>query len=272
MSLSAHFKNRIRCLLNQYHRQINHPRLSNEREFIKRTALFFRKQTVSHGQESLISRSANIDRSPLVRFRHPTPWPNPDVREVGDLLFVIKFKKGTQIIEKRALIVQSKFTGTSRRSWKDINTAQFYLILKWPSFTRVNPGPPRPYNLSPLCLTWGTYAFVGPMATNYPLYFTSSRILGKKPAILSQKTFTFNINKPLGWDTSPSFMMRHMLCLIGENLLTNRPIESFVDDMYRIVGLIPDPPGEFKWESRYQEEPKGFGIVEFTVSLPEREE
>jgi len=206
-----------------------------------------------------------------VRFHHPTPWPNPDEKEVGDLLFVLKLKKSTQIIEKRALIVQSKFTGTNQRSWKKVDTAQFYLILKWPSFTRVNPSPQKLYSLSPQCLTWGTYAFVGPLATNYPLYFTSSRIWGKKPSILSQKTFTFNVNKLSGWDTSPCFLMRHMSGLIGENLLTNHPIASFVSDLYKIVGLEPDPPGEFIWENPYGQEPKGFGIVELTVSLPEGE-
>jgi len=67
--------------------------------------------------------------------------------------------------------------------------------------------------------------------------------------------------------------MRHVLCLIGEDLFVNSSIRLFVDELFRIVGLDPDPPNEFYWNSSDREQkPAGFGIVEFTVSVPEREE
>lgn len=75
----------------------------------------------------------------------------------------------------------------------------------------------------------------------------------------------------MGWDTSPSFLMRQILCLVGENLFINTSIDLFVKDLYGIVGLRPDPPGEFEWESSIEEKPKGFGVVEFTISSPETE-
>jgi hypothetical protein len=43
--------------------------------------------------------------------------------------------------------------------------------------------------------------------------------------------------------------MRHVLCLIGEDLFANSNIGLFVDGMFRIVGLDPDPPNEFYWDS-----------------------
>lgn len=271
MVLNVQFISKIRQILVDYHRELHCPELLDERDFIKRTATFFRNRRISHGQESLTSRSTNIDKSPLVRFHHTTPWPNPDIREIGDLLFVSKFKTGNRIVKRTGVIVQSKFTGKRQRSWKGIDTAQLYLIFRWPDFTRVSPTPQKAYSLSPSCLTWGTYAFLGSDAVNYPVYYTSSRILREYPHTLSQKTFTFNLKKLVGWDTSPCFLMKQILCFIGEDLLTNSPIELFVDDLYKIVGLKPDPAGEFEWESTVTEESKGFGIVEFTVSTPEIE-
>lgn len=271
MVLNVHFKSKIRQLLIDYHRKLSYPKLLDEREFIRRTESFFRNRLITDGQESFTTRSANIDKSPLVKFYHNTPWPNPDTKEIGDLLFVSKFKVRNRIIKKRGVIVQSKFTRKRLRSWKAIDTAQFYFIHKWPDFTRVSPTPQKAYSFSPSSLTWGTYAFLGSDAVNYPTYHTSSRILRVYPHIFSQKTFAFNLKKLIGWDTSPSFLMKQILCFIGEDLLANNPINLFVDDLYKIVGLKPDPPGEFHWESAVTEESKGFGIVEFTVSTPELE-
>lgn len=271
MVFNAYVKSKIRQLLINYHRQLNSPKLSNERDFIKCTTSFFQNCSISHGRLSFKTRSANIDRSPLVQFYPNKPWMNPCTREIGDLLFISKFIRGHQIVRKRAAIVQSKFTGTGQRSWKGIDTAQFYFILRWPYFIRINPKPQIAYSLFPSCLTWGSYVFVGPQAVNYPLYYTSSRIFREHPQILSQKTFTFHFKKLIGWDTSPSFLMRQILCLIGEDLFTNSSIDSFVDDLYGIVGLRPDPPGEFEWESSIEERPKGFGVVEFIMSSPEIE-
>jgi len=156
-----------------------------------------------------------------------------------------------------------------QRSWEDIDTAQFYFVLKWPNFTIVSPKPKKAYTLSPSCLTWGTYAFVGPNAVNCPLYFTSTRMFRVRPSVLSQKTFNFTIRKPLGWDTSQSFLIKQITCLIGEDLLTNNSVRSFVDDLYKIACLKPDPVGEFDWNSTKREKEKGFGIVEFALSVPE---
>jgi len=260
-------KSRIRQVLANYHNTLKFPTLTDERGFIKRTTSFFRSRPVWHGRSFLITRSAYIDRSPIVEFHHTTPWPNPDKREVGDILFVSKLKRGNKIVKKKAIIVQSKFTKSHQRSWKNIDTAQFYLTLKWPDLTRVSPKPKKLYKISPSCLTWGTYAFVGPFAVNYALYMTPARIFRACPAVLSQRTFTFNIKKSIGWDTSPSFLMKLIFGFIGEDLLANNAIESFVKDLYKIASLQPDPPGEFEWKPN-KEEQKGFGIVEFTLSIP----
>lgn len=260
------FKGRIRNILARYHNTLKSPQLSNERDFIKHTTSFFRNRSVSYGGQYLRIRSAYIDRSPIVEFFHRTPWPNPDRREVGDILLVSKFIRGGQIIKNRATIVQSKFTRMQQRSWKAIDTAQFYLVYGWPDFIRVRPKPRKLYKLNPKSLTWGTYSLIGPNAVNYPIYLTSTRMYRAYPSIFSQKTFTFNLRDLVSWDTSPSFLMKQILCYIGEDLLSNIAIKSFVNELYRMVHIKPDPPREFVWEYKEGEEPKGFGLIEFTIS------
>ena len=249
MRIGAQLKDKIRQTLVNYHKNLSSPKLSDELDFVHRTASFFKNRSVNHGQQSFSTNARSIDKSPIVEFFHTTPWKNPAAKEIADLLFVSKFKKGNSVIEKRAVIVQSKFARTDQRFWKNIDTAQFYLVLNWPAFTRIKPGPPKLYQLQPRSLAWGTYLFVGPEALDHPVYFTSSRIFKGSPSMFSQKTFTFSPKELNGFDTSPSFLMRQILCLIGEDLLANPNLESFVDEMYRIVGLKPDPPGEFSWVS-----------------------
>ena len=137
------FKGRIRNILTGYHNTLKSRKLSNERDFIGSTTSFFRNRSVQYGGYNLRIRSAYIDRSPIVQFYHITPWPNPDRREVGDMLLVSKFIRGGQIIKNRATIVQCKFTKMYKRSWKDIDTAQLYLIYRWPDFERVRPKPKK---------------------------------------------------------------------------------------------------------------------------------
>jgi len=51
----------------------------------------------------------------------------------------------------------------------------------------------------------------------------------------------------------------------------NSDVNSFVNELYRMVDLAPDPPDEFFWDLSDNEEiPRGFGVVEFTISV-ERE-
>jgi hypothetical protein len=53
--------------------------------------------------------------------------------------------------------------------------------------------------------------------------------------------------------------------LTGENLLSNRNVKAFVDDLYVVAKWKPGPPREPKWDNSENKEKEGFGIVEFTV-------
>jgi len=263
-------KKQIKLILKHYEFNLNFPRLIDEVDFIKRTTGFFSKFSFSVGQTSLTTRTRFLHQSPKFNFNHSTPCKNPATREMADLMFITKFKKGKRIIRKRATIVQAKFTKTTDRKWKGIDTAQLYLISKWPAFTMVSPSPQRKYQLKPKSKAWGSYVFVGPNTLNNPVYYGAPRIGALDPNSFSQQTFTQDLNIVNGFDTSPSFLMRQILCYIGEDLMANPAVANFVDDLLRMINLEPDSPDEFIWDSKESaEESSGFGVVEFTLSTPE---
>jgi len=268
MAYNPQLLQQIRNTLNAYHNSLRSTPLSGELDFIRRTTSFFANKNLRSQYTSFSTRSGNIDKSPIVRFQHTTPQYSPADKEVADILFVSKKIRNGQLINKKGILVQSKFTKKSITSWSGIDTAQFFLTYYWPSFTRIKPGPINgPYELEPNSLLWGTYAFVAPNSTNFPLYFSPSKILYLNQNLINQQTFTFTLSTFNNYQTSPSFLMRLILCQIGEDLLTNQKIDNFVDELYRLVGLAPDPPDEFDWNQDDKEEkPKGLGIVEFTIS------
>ena len=82
------------------------------------------------------------------------------------------------------------------------------------------------------------------------------------------QSFNFPVNTQTGWDSSTSFLHKFIQGLVGENLLTNTSIKSFVDDMYSLV----------KWKTNHKRDLKMteakngdrcFGIIEFTVTSGE---
>lgn len=182
MNVSPQLKSMIRQILVNCHLNLSYPKLSDELDFIHRTSSFFQNISISYGQQSFTTRARSIDKSPIVAFYHSTPWKNPALKEMADLLFVSKIRRGNCVIEKRAILIQSKFTQTGQRLWKSIDTAQFFLVLRWPAFTRLKPRPQKSFQLQPRSLAWGTYAFVGPNALNSPVYFASSRIFKGNPS------------------------------------------------------------------------------------------
>jgi hypothetical protein len=268
MAFNPQLIQQIRNNLRNYHNVIRSPPLSGELDFIRRTTSFFANRSLRSQYGSFSTRSGNIDKSPIVRFQHTTPQFTPADKEVADILFVSKIKRNGKLIHKKGVLVQSKLTNKPITNWSGIDTAQFFLMHHWPPFTRIRPGPTKgPYELKPNSLFWGTYAFVAPKALNFPLYFSPSKILYLNQNLLNGQTFTFSPSTFNNYQTSPSFLMRLILCQIGEDLSINHKINKFVNELYRVVGLAPDPPDEFNWKQKYEEkESKGLGIIEFTIS------
>lgn len=277
--LNSSLKNQIGAKIRAYHQSLLNPPVSKERDFVNRTVNAFKNfRPPSSGGQSLSTRSANIDRKPIVDFM---PFPRPlspafpfdSKKEIGDLLFVYKYFLNNKLVAHRASIVQAKYTRGMRKSWT-IDTGQFYLMSYWPCFRVIKPKPRKfkIYDLEPRTRSWATYGFVGPNAIEYPVFFSSQRILSRYSMPKSEH-FSFDPSSmPNIWVYTAGYLSKLLQDLIGENLLSNSKIRDFTNDLYRIVNLLPDPPGEFEWDDQESEEGKSFGIIEFKVVQEEENE
>ena len=269
IKLNSSLKNRFRAKLTSYHQTLG-PSISDEEDFIDRTVQAFKNYRASVGKQFLKARSIKIHRKPIACFPPCSPaFSSKSIcRELGDLLFVYKhFSKGS-LDANRASLVQTKYTGGTRKTWS-IETGQFCLMTGWPMFTIVKPARfSKSYYFRPKAFTWATYGLVGPRAISYPLYFSSARIMRTYSSqASSSKHFSFTIQRdPMPWDFSSGFFSRFVHGLIGENLLSNSAVKTLVVDLYKVAKWIPDSPGEFEWSNEKSEKKGGFGIIEFVVT------
>lgn len=268
IKLNPLIKDQFKLTLQNYHTSLLNPPLSNERDFIDRTIRNFNRLNFTVGNQSLRSRSKKIHLTPMVRFFMPSNKSTPV--EMGDLLFVCKYFLNGSLCAHRATIIQAKFTKAKKKSWK-IDTSQFYFLTQWPCFSMVRPRSNKSYYINPKAKTWSTYGFVGSNTIRCPLYYSAERILYHKGGIPPTKSFSFTIPSYTGWDSGTSFFIKFVQGLIGENLLVNTAVKALVDDLYIMAGWKPDPPGDLEWDNK-ESENEIFGIVEFTVTVKEREE
>ena len=266
--LNTSMKNRFKHKLSSYHQSLI-PFIKDEEDFIDRTVKAFKNYADYGGGQSIRTRTVKIHGKPIVCFGPCTSrFPSRKIcREMGDLLFIYKhFFKGN-VDAHRAVLVQTKYTGSAKRTWS-IETGQFCLMTLWPKFSVTRPtGFSNDLELRPKTLTWSTYGFVGPRAVNYPFYFSSTRILRThRQQASSTKHFSFTLrSNPIPWDYSAGFLSRFVNALIGENLFANSAIKTFIDDLYKVAGWIPDPPGEFEWRNEKIQKEGSLGIIEFVV-------
>lgn len=243
------------------------PPISNEGDFVNRSVNAFQNFWSAGGRQYLSTRSIKIDKKPIVDFMPFSPaFPFDTKKEIGDLLFVYKYFLKNKLVAHRASIVQAKYTKGTGTSWK-VDTSQFYLMNYWPNFHIIKPKPRKfkTYDLTPKTRSWATYGFVGPNAIAYPLFFSARRMLDvfRMP---SSDPFYFNLNlMPAIWVYGAGFLSLLLQNLVGENLLNNLRVKNLVDDLYKIAGMLPDPPEEFEWNDEQTEEGKSFGIIEFKI-------
>ena len=279
----------IRRTLRQYSMQIRS--IQREKEFVDRTVNFFRNRNIC----SIVqSRSAKIHSRIIAEFdcnMLGTAMCSCR-REIGDILFVSKiFQKRNQkrkLIQQRAVIVQAKFSKKSNQ-WR-IELGQLRLLDLWPRLTIFKPLQLRnalsssPLNLRPKTRTWGSYILINP---HWALFYSAKMI--KQMLLRShipsmrhlyrcqRREVSLFISRPGAFASVVNFLARLIRGLIGENVLINRPIKTFVSRVYQCLGLQPDPPASEE-QKNYDEvipyeidEERGFGIVEFRVFLGETE-
>jgi hypothetical protein len=270
--LNRSLKNQIGAKIRAYHQSLLSSPVSGERDFVKRTVNAFKSfRPAPSGGQSLSTRSANIDGKPIVDFMPFSGSLSPAFafstkKEIGDLLFVYKYFFNNKLVAHRASIVQAKYTRRMCKSWI-IDTGQFYLMNYWPCFRIIKPKPRKfkIYYLEPKTRSWATYGFVGPNVTKFPVFFSSQLILSRY-SMPKSKYFNFDLSSmPNIWVYTAGYLSKLLQDHIGENLLGNLEVTDLVNDLYKIVKLHRDPPGEFEWDNQESEEGKSFGIIEFKV-------
>lgn len=261
--LKKAFGNRLRA----YHDSLWKTPITNELDFIDRTVKGLGGINEASGRQRISSRSKRIHLSPQVRYYpYSLIYPkNNKPIEIGDILFIYKHFLDSVLDDYRGMIVQAKYNKGVKTAWR-IHTNQFYFLAMWPLFEIVKPKFNKKYSIQPGSLLWGSYCFVGPNATKYPVYYSSDRMLRHRKQMPTTKSFTYNLLQYYSWDTSPAFLMRFIQGLIGEDLLDNQAIMELVDDIYKVMKWKPDPPGEPQWNDVTYTDEEGFGVVEFTVS------
>lgn len=265
LNLNNIIKKNFKSILINYYQSLKNPPLKNEEDFIDKTVKCFKNINFSSSRQNLKSRSKKIHPTPQVKFTRNNQQTQV---EMGDLFFICKHLTNNTLETYRALLVQVKFNKTRKRTWK-IDTNQFHFLTCCPVFEIVKPKVNKLYNLKPRNLTWATYGLVGKTSINYPIYYSSKRILKVKKSIPSSGSFNYNLKKINGWDSSTSFLSKLIHGIVGENLITNNGIKILVDDLYKIAKWKPDPPDEIEWNNEIRAEDRGFGIVEFIVSTEE---
>lgn len=273
MRLNSFIKAQLRKQLFTYHTSLWKPPLKREMDFLDLTVKGLNNIRISHGSQTVSSRCKRIHLTPKVSFfRNPLTTISPTTTELSDLLLVVKYFENGSLKQFRAILGQIKFTSQKPKSWH-IDTDQFFLMTQWPRFTIVSPARFRStFHIKPKTSTWSSYGFIGPLATRFPIYHSAQRILKKKTLIPKTQSFSFNPRPPSGWDSSPSFMIKFLQGLIGENLLKNKSALALIRALYIIAKWKVDPPDELEWISDKDAESNGMGIIEFTVNTEKESE
>lgn len=266
MVLNQNLKNSFKQLLANYHNDLCGNPPTNEVDFIDKTVQCFDNKNLNYQNQRLTTRSIKIHPTPQVRY-YPNGFQNQNLSyeiEIGDILYIFKHRVNGVIETRRAIVVQAKFTKENKRRW-GVNIEQFRFLCEWHPFHIVSPVLPGNHHLFPEARSWAMYAFFGPNALKYPVYYSANRIRNHRGGIPAGGSFTYYIKPHYSWDTDTSFFMKLIQGYLGENLLKNINIAQFINQLYVYMQWLPDPPGDPQWNGESIKGKKGLGIIEFTL-------
>ena len=123
---------------------------------------------------------------------------------MGDILYIFKHRINGNVVTRRGVVTQVKYTNGIQNRWR-IDVNQFRLLCNWPPFRLVRPAFNANHTIIPITRTWSMYAFVGPNALNYPVFYSAKRILGHRGNIPNQQSFTYYTLPNYYWDIDTSF-------------------------------------------------------------------
>jgi len=220
-------------------------------------------------------RVAETHQKPRVKVKNPKNFSC----ELADLLMVIKYRQGVEVLERSSIFYQVKLCDRGSRKCS-IDADQLELLCDWPEFDfgLLQNGGPRTYTIHPRTLEFGSYLLMLRNPTREESVTCKSHYChvdsyGVAPHALSVQRLgpqTVEIsNFPYTMNASEAFFS-HVAMETGENHIWNSPVDDLVNALYRHLGLDPDPPGEFDgFTGRPAEDEPGFAILEITVEEEE---
>jgi len=266
MILNPILRNGFNQVLVNYHNLLWGNPPINEVDFIDKTVQSFCNLNLNVQNQKLTTRAVKIHPTPQVRY-YPNGFQNqiPNIRiEMGDILYIFKHRVNGNLVTRRGMVVQVKYTMEDRLRWH-IDIDQFRFLCNWHPFHIVSPQIPGNYTVHPRTNSWSMYGFIGPNAMNYPVYYSANRIRNHRGGIPAGDAFTYWILPYYSWDTDTSFFMKLIQGYLGENLISNNNIAQFVNQLYRYMQWLPDPPEDPQWNGESIKGEKGLGIIEFTL-------
>lgn len=231
-------------------------------------------------------QAAFIHQKPYAIFIHPPSLAGRVKCELGDILYVFKYKSAGAVLHTEASFIQVK-VGHPAKSWAiEPHQLAFLTGIRTHHFKFGNSVynaagvAPIPYRGLPHTGNFGEYMLIGGPE---PLCYSADAILsavGTAPA--GTKVGASNpINCVSGLpfcaicDSHGAFLDQAFngCRLFGSGILTppffgvivQGPLVGMLNIIYKRVGMIPDPPEEY--EGYFDNEEGGFGLIEVTIDL-----
>lgn len=220
---------------------------------------------------SASTRATLLHQKPRVAFQHPKSGKTVAC-ELGDLLFVVKYKLSGGTTEAKCVVWQVKSCKKQAGTDCAIDQRQLELLHRWPAFQfgKLPNGQPQSFQIAPHTLEFGSYMLmlrrpahgdqVSAYKRDYGVTASAWRLAGSGASTLDIARLSYC------WPVSEG-LFAQIAFMAGEPHSTPS-VQALVDALYRFVGFTPDPPHEFDgFVQDYSERPDDgvFAIIETTI-------
>lgn len=218
-------------------------------------------------------------KKPVAFFVTPDRVFNKEKTELGDFLFVIKYKDNSKVIDRRALFFQAKYNNTGNPFSIELHQFHFYKQIDKIVFqfgkSVYKSGGYKPIVWANISHpnNFGDYILLG---DNFAMDMLTDEIASQYEH-KKQGHFSFKLDSTSHhWH----FRKHHHLCRknnnplfdfltpFGKGSIIDGQFKQFINLIYKRLEMIPDPPEEHEgfWE---EGNGSGFGVIEITIDNTE---
>ncbi|WP_135825807.1 hypothetical protein [Halorussus ruber] len=204
-----------------------------EVQFIRDTIDAFDNISEHDGSQEISTKVKKMHSTPEVTFCWPYINDSPRA-EFADLLFMANFYEDNTLVEKRAMISQSKFTPKNAREnknkkWK-IQMNQFMILHELPKFKVTSPGTGEIFQLDSETRMFTNYSF----ASNFlkPFYYSTENFVDDINTGAKKPTLNLEHKSMNGYNSSKSIIKRFLKRKIGEEVTENAELIRFLQHIY----------------------------------------